>query len=176
MARSIEQDFVSLRKKKLEAEEAGRKSRALNTAFKQFQAKVINRIESRAGVPEGSDPLDYSMKTQGTLFSVVQKIKGDVDDRDRYVRWALENDEGIQEFLEYLRIQIAGRSAGVLDLDSVIEIEQRFYEAILGTELVEYRHKQDKLNQLVSQYIDDDMVLPPGATFRPDNYISQRSA
>lgn len=173
MPRSIEQDLIALRKRKREAEESGRKARKANIDFKQFQSKLLGRIESRAGVPEGSDPLDFSMKTAGTLFSVVQKIKGAVDDRARYVRWALENDEGVSNFIVRLMGLADTACYSQEEVDALIE---EFIEAITSTELIEYKEKGDKLNQLVSTAIEDDEILPPGTTFRPDNYISQRAS
>lgn len=166
MARSLQQEFLTLRKKKRIAEEKGRAKKAADAEFKQHQGRLIQRVESMP-VPDGEDPLDFSMKYAGTLFSVVQKIKASVDDRSKYVQWALEGDEGVQQFLA---------EHGPGNYEEHAAFVDAFYALVKNLELLELKEKSDPLNQLVRTAIEDGEILPPGATFRPDNYISQRAA
>lgn len=163
MPPSLKQDLVRLRIKKREAEELGRRKKYADAEFKQHQARVFERMQA--------DDID-SMKTAGTLFSVVEKVRAAVDDRREYVRWAIANDYEFQQVLSILlRIVDEGKM-----ISEGVQLYELLMDMMTSLELVEYKEKSDALNQLVRVAIDDGNPLPPGATFRPDNYISQRSA
>lgn len=151
--RTIREELAHLRKLKREAEEVGRKKKDADSQFKSHQRVCLDRMEA--------EEID-SLKSGGTLFSRVEKVKGYVEDRQVFVRWALEQDEGISEFL------------AAVDLEP--DMVEEFYEAIMNTELVTYKEKGDLLNEMARAAADDVKPMPPGTNWRPDDYISQRTA
>jgi hypothetical protein len=157
MARSIQQELQRLRRLKLDAEKTGKAKRDADLEFKKHQAHVLTRMEST-----GVDGL----KAGGVLFTKVEKVKGQVDDRSEYVRWALDNDEGLQAFIQ--------RAAGRHGVAGAFVDE--LYEAVMNLELLKLKEDGQLLNQQARAHIDDGEPLPPGMGFRPDNYISQRKA
>lgn len=158
---TLQEDLVRLRELKQEAAAASAAATEKSGEFKSFQAKTLDRAEAEKTTTIGTD---------GTLFSVTHKVKGNVTDRKAFVRWALEQDESIQEFLQFL-IEEWRYNPG----DPAPMVEQ-FYEAVMGTALVEYKPDGKELNRIATSHVDDDQPLPPGVGWYPDNYISQRAA
>lgn len=136
------------------AEVVGRDYKAKSADFKAHQDYCMELMEA-----EESE----SSRTQGVLYTHCKdRVKGQVEDRRLYIRWCLEQDEGVQEFLGKL---------DTYDQDLVHE----FYELLVGgLELVAVKEKQDRCNAQARAHIDDEASLPPGLTFRPEPYIQQR--
>jgi hypothetical protein len=154
---TLAEDLRELRRLKDEAEETGREKKDSDAAFKQHQARCLNRMEAEEAKRFGDDKSGY-------LFTAITRVKGQIEDRAPYVRWALENDEAIQEFLNW---------ATAIASDDVLldEVERRFYDAIMGTSTVSYKEDGHVINQQARSHVDDGAPLPPGLTFRPDPYI-----
>lgn len=153
---TLNQELHELRRLKDEAERLGREKEKADTAFKKQKAKCLQRAEI-----EEAD----SSRTRGYLYTFEQqRVKGQVEDRGPYVRWALENDPVVQEFLSFL--------AAISEED----LEDRFYEAITSTSTVKYKEDGHVMNQQARSHIDDAAPLPPGLTFRPDPTISMRKS
>ena len=150
MPRSIQQELSRLRKLKLDAERKGSAKKTADLEFKKHQSHVLTRMEAT-----GVDGL----KAGGVTFSKVEKVKGQVDDRAEYIRWALDNDVGFQEFVQALK-----------DVAVCVDL----YEILANLELVKLKENGTLLNQQATAHVDDGAPLPPGLGFRPDNYISQR--
>lgn len=144
---------------KLEAEQLVKPKQKADQAFKEQQAKAMRLMEA-----ERCD----SFRTGGVLYTAIpDRMKGQVDDRSRFVRWALEQDDGIQEFLEWLDAE--GRQ------DTAPAITERFYSAIMGTSVVRYKEDGTACNSMAKAHVDDEVPLPPGLNFRPDPYIQRLS-
>lgn len=164
MATSIRQDFIRLRSLDRAKKAAAEKAKLATNDFKKFQMKVLDRAEAED---------THVMGTSGTLFSVVHKVKGNVTDKKAFVRWALEQDEGIQEFLQQL---VRAVTDAEYPDDLASELVDSFYEAVMGTALVHYSADGTELNRIATAHTDNDEPLPPGVGWYPDNYVSQRAA
>lgn len=150
---TIGQSFIKLRKLKAANVELGKRKATADQAFKKHQAWLLTRAEA-----EGVE----SMKIGGTLFSVVEKVKGQIEDRGPYVRWAMENDEGLQEFI--------GEHAP----DE--KFVEALYQVLTSLTLLTLKENTTLLNQQASEHVTNHEPLPPGLGFRPDPYISQKNA
>lgn len=143
----------------------GRDYKDQNAEFKQHQTTCLD-LMAAAGCGAWRDD------TTGTLYTKVEdRVKGQVEDRRLYIRWCLEQDAGVQEFLREWSPE------GVIEPDLVdsAEFEAAFYDLLVGgLELVAVKEKQDRCNAQARAHIDDEAPLPPGLTFRPDPYIQQR--
>lgn len=158
MARTVIQDLIHLRKlKRLAVKATFAKSKA-DKAFKLHQMKTIDRIDAQP-----ADERVDQIGAGGTLFSVVTKVKGHVQDRKRFVRWALQEDDAIQDFLQRWMPE-GGEKAFIED----------FYDAAMGTALISYKPDTTELNRMANAHVEDGEPLPPGVQWRPDSYISQR--
>jgi hypothetical protein len=139
---------------KTRTEDEGRTYKTQNAEFKEHQQVCLDLMEAQKTKSfRGED---------GTLFTRCEdRVKGQVEDRRLYIRYCLEQDEGVQEFL---------------DAHATTEgFEAAFYDLLVGgLELVSVKEKQDKCNAQARAHIDDETPLPPGLTFRPDPYIQQR--
>ncbi len=153
MSASLTQRLVALGRLKATATAKSVASKAANVEFKQAEARTYAAMEASEV---------ESLKVKGLLYSAVEKVDGYIEDRQAFVRWALEQDEGIGEFLQ----------KWVCREDFIEE----FYDAITSTELVSYKEDGTHLNAIARAHLDDRVPLPPGANFRPKNYISQRKA
>ena len=159
---TLAEDLRELRRLKDEAEASGTDKKADDAAFKRQQSRCLDRMEAEEAA-SFRVPNHY-------LFSRVDKVKGQIEDRTPYVRWALENDEGIQEFLAYMSEAVADETYDVKAVSD--DLEQRFYDAIMGTSTVSYKEDGHIINAQARAHVDDEAPLPPGLTFRPDPYIS----
>lgn len=158
---SLAQELQRMRALKDTAETVGREKKEADARFKAQQRTCLGYMEA-----EEAD----SFRTKGYLYSAVtDRVKGRVEDRRAYVRWALENDESIQEFLDWLLND--GGWEGGHDV-----IEERFYDAITSTSVVSYRESQNVLNQQARTHLDDGQPLPPGMTYDPDPAIQMRKS
>lgn len=156
---TLAEELQDLHALKQRAEEVGRTKKDADAAFKQKQEVVLRRMQA-----EQAD----SFRTNGVLFTAIaDRVKGQVDDRRLFVRWALENDEGIQEFLSWA-IETWRYDPG--DPDAFVE---KLYDAIMNTSLVTYKENGTACNSMAKAHIDDETPLPPGLSFRPDPYIQQ---
>jgi hypothetical protein len=160
--KTLNEELAYLRALKDHTELAGKDKRDSDQIFKQHMAKCLERMEI-----EESD--SFRSKSTGYLFSVVNKVKGQIEDRRPYVRWALENDPSIDEFLAKW-----GKCA--VDDDTEAEFAGDFFDAITSTSVVTYKENGDTMNQQARAHVDDGAPLPPGLTFRPDPYISMRKS
>ena len=158
--KTLNEELAELRRLKDEAESSGSDKKEDDLAFKQHMFKCLERMEI-----EESD--SFRSKSTGYLFSVVNKVKGQIEDRRPYVRWALENDPAIHEFLATF--------AHPSPLDQE-QFEDAFFSAITSTSVVTYKENGDTMNQQARAHVDDGAPLPPGLTFRPDPYISMRKS
>lgn len=155
-----ELDHLGVLKRK--AERVGRYKKDRDEVFKTHQVECLDLMEAQKSKSHRGE--------DGTLYTRVDdRVKGQVEDRRTYVRWALEQDEAVQEFLEAtiakLRPQtVSGLSAWVAS----------FYDAVMNTELVKFQADQGHANALARAHVDDEAVLPPGLTFRPDPYVQMR--
>src|SRR5687767_5987043 len=113
---TLAEDLRTMRALKDTAEADGKDKKEADAAFKQHQKRCLDRMEAEEA---------ESFRTTGYLYSVVNKVKGQIEDRAPYVRWALENDEGIQEFLDWLDEQVPAHK-----YKTTGELERRFYDAI----------------------------------------------
>lgn len=156
MTTTLAQDLQALRALKDTAEAEGKEKKEADAAFKKAQARVLDRMEA-----EESD----AFRTNGYLYSIVNRVKGQIEDRGPYIRWALENDPAIIEFLRELLIAVDNRWGVHEDLTA------KFYEAITGTSVVVYKEQALVMNQQARSHVDDRAPLPPGLTFRPDPYV-----
>lgn len=159
---TLQEDMRKLRALKDTAEEAGREKSAADEAFKRHQARCIGRA--------GDEETD-TVGTGGYLYSVVTKVKGQIEDRREFIRWALQQDEGVQDWLQRVLDAISGETYGD---ECGEEIVADFYDVMMNTMLVELKPDTTELNRIANRHIDDDAPLPPGVTFRPDSYISMR--
>lgn len=165
---SLNQRLDALRKLKKTAEAKSRSSRDAGAAFKQAEARTYAALDA-AGVE--------SMKVKGTLFSLVEKVDGYVEDRAEYIDWALRQDDGLNEFIQENLIWAAGFADAPDGYEALCkQMIEAFYNAIKNTELVTYKEDGQALNAIARAHIDDGAPMPPGVNFRPKNYISQRSA
>ncbi len=164
---SLADDLRKLRALKDTAEEDGRDKKDSDTAFKQHMAHCLDRMEAEEAA---------SFRTPGKgsyLFSRVDKVKGQIEDRAPYVRWALENDEGIQEFINENIRWACGFADAPDGYEALVEeMTEAFYDAITRTSTVKYKEDGNIMNQQARSHVDDGAPLPPGLTFRPDSYIS----
>lgn len=156
MSASIPQRLEALRKLKTTAAAKSAASKAANAEFKQAEARTYAAMDA-AGVE--------SMKVKGLLFSTVEKVDGYVEDRAEFVDWALRQDTAIADFIDAWMPPSGGS-----------DFIEALFDAITSTELVTYKENGDNLNQIARAHIDDGAPLPPGANFRPKNYISQRKS
>ncbi len=157
---TLAQELSVLYRLKKKAEALGTKKSAADAAFKQKQTRALARMEYAEAGSFRHDKLNV-------LFTkVADRVKGQVDDRRLFVRWALEADEGIAEFL----VRLA--RCTTLDGDDV-DLEEAFYDAIMNTELVTYKENGTACNSMAKAHVDDETPLPPGLSFRPDPYIQQ---
>lgn len=152
--RSLAEELRELRTLKDESEKAGREKKDADAKFKTKQAAVLERMEAEEA---------ESFRTSGYLYTAVtERVKGQVEDRGPYVRWALENDEAIQEFLAAIGVT----------LHSDEEIAEALYSTLQSLSIVKLKEDGHVMNQQVRSHIDDKQPLPPGLTFRPDPYVS----
>lgn len=163
--KTLNEELQELRDLKTKAEAEGAEKKEADAAFKQQQERCLQRMEiERCKAWRGDE----------YLYSVVEKVKGQIEDRAPYLRWCLENDPAIQEFLAEM-LDCVGVAAGEgRSRWTVEDAEQAFYEAVLGTSAIAYKEKTDIMNQQARAHVDDGAPLPPGLTFRPDPYISMR--
>jgi hypothetical protein len=159
--KTLNEELAYLRELKTTAENDGANKKESDKEFKQHMAKCLERMEI-----EGAD--SFRSKSTGYLFSVVNKVKGQIEDRRPYVRWALENDPSLAEFL--------GKYQRVSGHDGWEDFEDDFFDAITSTSVVTYKENGDTMNQQARAHVDDGAPLPPGLTFRPDPYISMRKS
>ena len=152
---SLAQDLQQLRALKDAAEKKGRAKKEADAEFKQHQYRCLARMEAEESKRFGTE--DYLFTT------VFDRVKGRIEDRRKYVRWALENDEAIAEFLEWLLDDGRGAASSV--------IEDRFFDAITSTSVVQYKESQMIMNQQARACLDDGAPMPPGMTFDPDPSI-----
>lgn len=140
-------------------ENAGRIYKETGAHFKEQQTKCLDLMEA--------DECE-SFRTGGTLYTRIDdRVKGQVEDRRLYLRHCLENDEAVQDFVNW------AWEAGN-ELEGVAE---KLYDLLLGgLELCVLKEKQDRCNAQARAHIDDEAPLPPGLTFRPDPYIQQRNS
>lgn len=150
---TLAQDLRRVRQLKDAAEASGKNKKEDDVAFKIAQAKALDRMEAEESL---SFRAPATEQVPSYLYSVVTKVKGQIEDRGPYVRWCLENDEAIIEFLRLYP-----------EVD-----EQDFYDAIMGTSQVSYKEDGTIMNQQANAHVDDGAPLPPGLTFRPAPYIS----
>lgn len=162
MALTINQEFLKLRKLKRASLAAGKVKSKAEELFKKQQAHVLTRCEAQ-GIE--------SMKTYGTLFAVVEKVKGGVEDRAEYVQYALDNDEGLQEFIGKYT-DLLGPAAFTDDGLNCL-LQEELYRAITGLAVLSLREDGSLLNRLARAHVDDGIPMPPGTNCRPDPYISQ---
>jgi hypothetical protein len=135
----------------------GRDYKAQSADFKEQQTKCLDLMEAQGCKSwRGED---------GTLYTRCEdRVKGQVEDRRLYIRYCLEQDEGVQEFLNW-----------AWEKGDELELHEKFYDLLVGgLELVAVKEKQDRCNAQARAHIDDEAPLPPGLTFRPDPYIQQR--
>ncbi len=151
---TLAQDLAEMRKLKDKVEKLGRDRDKADAAFKEKQTYLLRRMDVE-------ECKSFRHPTAGYLFTRIEdRVKGQVDDRRQFVRWALESDEGIQEFVD----SYIGDDHHQLDA---------FYEAIMNTELVTYKENGTACNSMAKAHVDDETPLPPGLSFRPDPYIQQ---
>lgn len=159
MTTLLADDLLELRRLKDVAEEEGTDKQAADAAYKKHMAHCLNRMEAEKA---------ESQRTGDYLYSVNKRVKGQIEDRKQYVRWALENDEGIIAFLDAIHDLCVDRKDGLVRL---AELEDSFYEAIMGTSMVSYKEDGTIINGQARSHVDDEAPMPPGLTFRPDPYI-----
>jgi hypothetical protein len=153
---SLAAELKEMNRLKQEAEALVKPKQSADEAFKTQQAKCLRLMEA--------DEAD-SFRTGGVLYTAIpDRMKGQVDDRSRFVRWALEQDDGIQEFIETY-----------VDREPSAAVEA-FYAAIMGTEVVTYKENGTACNSMAKAHVDDEVPLPPGLSFRPDPYIQRLSS
>lgn len=158
--RTLNEELHELRRLKDIAEAEGTEKKEADAVFKKQMEVCLHRMET-----EESD----SSRTRGYLFTAVpDRMKGQVEDRKRYVRWALENDPGICEFLDRWTVDMHPKSFPNFEGD--------FYAAIMGTSVVKYKEDGTVINGQARAHVDDGAPLPPGLTFRPDPYIQMRKS
>lgn len=90
---TLQQDLRELRRLKEIAEAAGRVKRDADSAFKLAQWSCLDRMERE----ETSGIRDT--KT-GYLFTLTPKDKFNVNDREAFVQWALDNEPDLVEYRE----------------------------------------------------------------------------
>lgn len=88
---TLKDDLLELRRLKGEAEEAGRAKKKADADFKRKQARVLERMDAEE---------IESLRADGTLFTPTETIYGQVNDRSKFVAWALENDPELVEHQE----------------------------------------------------------------------------
>jgi hypothetical protein len=155
---NLNDELTVLRSLKDTAEEIGRTKKEADQAFKQQQARCLD-------LAEAAQCGSWRSKDNGYLFTFeTDGVKGQVEDRKLYVRWALENDEAILEFLDWISQQDGYDP----------KTEELFFDAIMNTSIVKYKEDGHVLNQQARTHTNDKAPLPPGATFRPDPKVSMR--
>lgn len=162
MALTIRQELIKLRKLKNANLAAGKKKTAADTTFKKHQAHVLTRMEAEE---------IESLKSSGTLFVVVEKVKGGIEDRAEYVKYALDEDAGLQEFIEKWT-----NTLGDDRFDPAVygpQFQEELYATITGLSLLSLKEDTGLLNKAARAHVDDGIPMPPGVSCRPDPYISQ---
>jgi hypothetical protein len=158
---TLTEELRELRLRKERAEASGRLKKEDDAAFREQQARCLDLMEAQEC---------ESYRTGGTLFSAVQdRVKGQVDDRRKFIRWALENDEAVAEFIAEWGICAADGTPDAA-------FEEAFYDAITNTSVVKLKEDGSAVNSMAKAHIDDEAPLPPGVSFRPDPYIGQRAS
>ena len=155
---NLNDELTVLRQLKDAAEEHGREKKEADQAFKQQQARCLD-------LAEAAQCGSWRSKDNGYLFTFeTDGVKGQVEDRKLYVRWALENDEAILDFLANL------------EANTGTDYTERLLDAITSTSIVKYKEDGHVLNQQARTHTNDKAPLPPGATFRPDPKVSMRKS
>lgn len=158
-------ELAKLRALKDEAEEIGRKKTAADNAFKKQQAYCIDRMEAEKA---------KSFRGDTHLFTCeADKVKGRVEDRRPYIRWALENDESVIDFVDRVRGDLKESGVGESWL---AQFEEEFFDAITNTSIVKFKEDGHVTNQQANSHVHDNVPLPPGLTFDPAPSISMRKS
>lgn len=161
----LAQELQELQRLKKETEAAGRDKTERSAAFQRQQQRCLNLMEA-----EGCE----SYRTGGVLFTANrERMKGQIEDRRLYVRWALEQDEGVQEFLERWGSVLLHAKAPASMVD---ELEEDLFEVLSNLSMLKLKEDGHVINQQARAHVDDERPLPPGLTFRPDPYVQQRSS
>lgn len=162
MATSLKQDLVTLRAKKRKSEVASKRSKELGKDFKQYQARVLERMER--------DDVE-ALKSGGTMFSPTSTIYAAINDRSEFVRWAVSESEPIVDLCD----EWVGAGTGQTFDEQHALFKAALLAAISETPYIQIKEHSDPLNAMVRERLDDNIPLPPGVTFRTDNYVSQRN-
>lgn len=85
---SLDRDLRALRKAKQDRDTAKQKFEDADSAFRQLQFKVMERMKQK-GVE--------SMKLDGTLFVPTETVYAQIQDRAEFVAWAEEHDDELVE-------------------------------------------------------------------------------
>ena len=140
---------------KAKAEDAGRDKKKAGAAFKEQEQRCLERMQAEEC---------ESFRTGGTLFTAnFDRVKGQVEDRRLYIKYALDNDEAVADYLEWLE------SCGVAGGG-----RERLYEMLRDLSGLHLKEDQRVLNDLAKSALDDEVPMPPGVTYRPDPYIQRR--
>jgi hypothetical protein len=140
--------------------EAGTEDSEAKKAYKEQEQKVIDLMD-RLGM-DSSRPRGVGY----TFTVVVDKIKGQIEDRRLYFEWALEREPSLAEFID-----------GLSDLDNVnVPVRERLHEALMNLSILKLSERQELLNSTARAHKDDEAPLPPGMGFRPVPYVSVTKA
>lgn len=156
---SLAQELKRLRALKDTAEQLGREKKEADARFKAHQQRCLQHMQAQEA---------ESFRTNGYLYTAIDdKVKGRVEDRREYVRWALENDEAILDFMDWAETWRHRPS-------DFAKFKQELLDSITSTSVVQYKESQMVLNQQARSHLDDGAPLPPGMTFDPDPAIQMR--
>lgn len=160
---SLADEIRELRKLKESHSRSSTDKKEAESAFKQFQQRIYDRMEA-----EGID----GMRVDGVLFTPVEQVYAQVQDRRTFVAWEL--DRWRDELATVIHDAVSGLSpeddpSGAA-ADAVIDWSMH------GPELIQWEEVGDTLNSLVRRCLDDQSDLPPGVGVRPRQYVSQRAS
>lgn len=156
---SLADELDELHRLKEAAEDVGRDKKKADAAFKEQEHACLERMAADRA---------ESFRTGGYLYTANQeRVKGQVEDRRKYIDYALDNDEAVADFIDW-----------VLDKRPLKEgvLRGQVYDMLRNLSGLHLKEDQRVLNDLAKSALDDEVAMPPGTTFRPDPYIQKRAS
>jgi hypothetical protein len=136
--------------------ELGKQHDEAKREHKQQEQNLLTLLE-RAGLD--------SLRPRGLEYvftAVDDKVKGQLEDRGPYFKWALEREPSLAEFVE--------TSCNVALSEE--EFAARLHDALMNLSILKLSERQDLMNQQARKASDDEQPLPPGLGSRPVPYVS----
>lgn len=130
------------------------------------QEQLLLDLSERLGV-ESVRPRGFGY----TFTAVYDKVKGRIEDRRKYVEWALPQEPSLDAFEEeFCDIE---RATSFEDAQRRREeFRAALHQAIQDLSIVKVTERQELINTQARNHVDDEAPLPPGLGFTPEPYFS----